>query len=122
MDLTELTKVEATTSDKADPDAMLPKYFPEVEGEVTLIGGHRARYGLLIIKAYEDKERKVRIYRGDRDYCNLAFRFIYSLATIFYKVIWFYFAPFSAFILSYWIPFKLGGYEGTRSPDLSSGI
>ena len=68
----------------------------------------------VIMKPYVDKPRKVRTGNEDRDFSNLAHRVLYLLINVFYKVIWFYFAPFAAFILSYWLPFQMGGYAGTR--------
>ena len=116
MDIEELTKLEATTSENVPVDKMIPKFFKNVEGEETLVGGRKSEdNSYTMIGDYVDKERKVRIERKDRDWLNLFLRLVYWTITGSYKVFWFYFAPFIAFLLSYWLPFQAGNYAGTRT-------
>lgn len=111
LDIEELTKLEATTSENVKEDEMIPKFFKKVEGEEILAKDKKSE----MIGDYEDKDRKVRIKWNDRDWLNLFLRLVYWTMTGSYKVFWFYFAPFIAFILSYWLPFQAGNYAGTRT-------
>lgn len=112
LSLDALTKIEATSSDQASAQAMIAKVFSEAEGE-TLIGPE-SKDGATPGAPYVDKERKVQTLYSDRDFWNVSGRVMYQCICVFYKVFWFYFAPFAAFILSYWLPFQMGGYEAAR--------
>ena len=112
LKLDDLTKIEATSSDQASADDRIAKIFSEA-GEETLIHPE-TKDGETPGAPYVDKERKVQTLYSDRDFWNVLSRVLYQCISIFYKVFWFYFAPFAAFILSYWLPFQMGGYEDTR--------
>ena len=112
--LADLTRIEATSSDQASADATIAKIFSEAEGE-TLISPE-GKEGVTPGATYVDKVRKVQTLYSDRDFWNYLGRVLYQCICVFYKVFWFYFAPFAAFVLSYWLPFQMGGYEDTRRP------
>ena len=60
---------------------------------------------------FTETERKVAVVFEDRDFSNKVCRVFYRILNDFYKVFWYYFAPFIALFLSYLIPYVLGGYE-----------
>lgn len=114
LTLEALTTIEATSSDQASADAKIAKIFSEAPGE-TLIGPE-SKDGVTPGASYVDKERYVQTLYKHRDFWNILGRVFYQCISIFYKVFWFYFAPFAAFILSYWLPFQMGGYKDSRLP------
>ena len=112
LKLDTLTEIEATSSDQANPNDKIAKIFCTAEKE-TLISPE-SKDGVTPGASYVDKERDVQTLYSDRDCWNFIGRVLYQCISLFYKVFWFYFAPFAAFILSYWLPFQLGGYKGAR--------
>lgn len=59
---------------------------------------------------YVDERREVRIRFREREFRNCMARIIYTFFNILFKAVWFYFPPFASFLLSYYIPFRRGGY------------
>ena len=52
----------------------------------------------------------MRIRFREREFRNCVARIIYTFFNILFKAVWFYFPPFASFLLSYYIPFRRGGY------------
>ena len=53
-----------------------------------------------------------------RSCLNKICRVLYKFLNIIYQAIWFYFAPFTVYILSYMVPFWLGGFNEEGEAEL----
>ena len=49
---------------------------------------------------------------SERTCFNKFCRVLYKFLNIVYQAVWFYFAPFAVFVLSYMLPYWLGGFGG----------
>ena len=103
--LEDVLRIESTTSKRVPPDhdTSVTKTFDD--GQFQVVGREKDQYASL-----RSEQQRIVFKFAERSCFNKFCRVIYKILNIIYQAIWFYFAPFAVFILSYMLPYWLGGF------------
>ena len=76
------------------------------DGPFQIVDGYHDQYAVM-----RARQQRVVMRFSDRTCCNKVCRCLYKLLNILYQAFWYYFAPFTVYILSYMLPFWLGSFK-----------
>lgn len=98
VDLEDLVEVETTSGANLSDLSMKALFEDDSDGEENLV--------------YSGRPKSARIeFSKNRTSGNKFCRIVYRVIKLFYQTTWFYWAPYMALFLAYWVPSKYGAFD-----------